>query len=255
MSVEGVLSSPSKVQVLRVLSDSSSAYSPQELEQETTKNISVIYDAVRELEDEGVIKSVKANGRKNYYRLNKDSSICKQVKQLFKAEKEEYGLEEMPAYLVNIILDVANKLKSKVEGIEMILLFGSIARGNFTPESDIDLYLVLKEKTTEKENKIYDILGNYDKEFSAVIRDEEGYESDFIDETSDLGRSIVLEGYAIIYSSLDQKIDELYGSVITNYSDKSDKNLDKELKSEVVKELRDTFANYSIEEDKNEKGG
>jgi predicted nucleotidyltransferase len=250
MGVEGVLSSASKVQVLRVLSDSSSAYSPQELEGETTKNISVIYDAVRELEDEGVIRSVKADGRKSYYRLNKDSSISTQVKKLFKAEKEEYSLEELPANLVNIILDAENKLKKKVEGLEMILLFGSMARGDFTPESDIDLYIVVQEKHVEIEDKIYDILDEYDIEFSAVIRDEEGYESDFVDENSKLGRSIVLEGYSIIYNSLDRSIDELYGGIATRYGDKPGENLDEELKSEIVEKLRDTFATYNTEGDK-----
>lgn len=249
MSVESVLSSPSKVQVLRVLSDSSSAYSPQELEQETTKNISVIYDAVRELEEEGVIKSVKADGRKNYYRLNKDNPISEQIRELFKAEKEQYDLEELPAHLVNVILDAEDKLRNKIEGLEMVLLFGSMARGDFTPESDIDLYLVLKDKTTDKEDEIYDILDSYEKEFSTIIRDEEGYESDFIDETSDLGRSIVLEGYSVIYSNLDQNIDEMYGSIITKHGTNSSEGLNEELKSEIVKELRDTFADYKVEED------
>lgn len=247
MSIERVLSSPSKVQVLRVLSDSSSAYSPQELEKETTKNISVIYDAVRGLEGDGVIKSVKADGKKNYYRLNNDNFISKQVKQLFKTEKEEYRLEELPAHLVNIIFDAENRLRKKVEGLKMILLFGSMARGDFTPESDIDLYLVLEEKNTENEDHIYDILDKYEKEFSAIIRDEEGYKSDFIDEISDLGRSIVLEGYSIIHSDLDQNIDELYGGIITKYGDKSE-SLDKEVKAEIIRQFRDTFATYNSEE-------
>ena len=89
MSVEGILSSSSKVQVLRVLSDSSSAYSPQELEKETTKNISVIYDAVRELEDEGVISSVRAEGRKNYYRLEKHKPKKPSTTQQPKANKQK----------------------------------------------------------------------------------------------------------------------------------------------------------------------
>lgn len=203
MSVEGVLSSPSKVQVLRVLSDSSSAYSPQELEQETTKNISVIYDAVRELEDDEVISSVKADGRKNYYRLNKQNSLADQIKKLFRAEREEYSLEDVPAYLENIVFDAENKLRNKVEGLKMILLFGSVARGDFTPESDIDLYLVMDEKTTRKEDQIYDILGRYDKEFSVMIRDEEGYYNEFGENHSELGDSILVEGYSVLFVSND----------------------------------------------------
>jgi len=214
MSLEKVLSSSSKVQVLRVLSSSSRAYSPKELEKETTKNISVIYDALRDLGDEGVIKEVEMKGKTSYYRLNKSNSVSIQIKELFKTERDEYSLEEVPAHLRNIIFDVEDKLRNKVKDLELILLFGSVARGDFTPESDIDLYLVLEEKTTEKEDKVYDILENYDKEFSVVIKDQEGYEADFVDELSELGRSIVLEGYSVIYSSLDESVDGLYSRII-----------------------------------------
>lgn len=201
MSVERILSSASKVQILRVLCSRTSALSPKELEQETTKNISVIYDAVRELESEGVISSVKAEGKTNYYRLNKENEIAKQIKQLFDSEVEEYGLEDLPAHLVNMVFDVEDKLRNKVEGLKMILLFGSVARGDFTPESDIDLYIVLEDKNTEKEDQIYDILERYDREFSVITREVEDYRSDFKDEPSDFGKSILLEGSIILFSS------------------------------------------------------
>lgn len=203
MSVERVLSSSSKVQVLRVLSSSSSALSPKELEKETTKNISVIYDAVRELENEDIITSVKADGKTSYYRLNKNKLLAKQIKQLFKSETEEYGLEEIPPHIQNILFDAENRLRKEVE-LRMVLLFGSVARGDFTPESDIDLYIVLDEKNTEKEDHIYSILERYDKEFSVIIRDTEGFESDFGEERSELGSSILLEGSIILFSSEDE---------------------------------------------------
>jgi predicted nucleotidyltransferase len=245
MSVEGVLSSASKVQVLRVLSDSSSAYSPQELEKETTKNISVIYDAVRELEQGGVIKSVNTEGKKNYYRLNDGSFFSKQVKQLFEAEKEEYGLE-LPAHLVNVILDAENRLKNKVEGLEIILLFGSMARGDFTPESDIDLYLVVEEKSVEVEDDIYDVLDRYDRDFSVVIRDVDSFESDFGDQKSDLAKSIMLEGFSILYSSGKELEKVIKQSLGLDYL--AERGLAEE--KEEIQKLRDVLAEFDYEVDK-----
>jgi len=204
MVLESVFSSASKVQVLRVLSSSSSALSPQELEDECTKNISVIYDAVRELEEENVIRAVSPEGRKNYYRLNNENRFSQPVKQLFESEREEYGLSDVPSHLANTLFDARNNLKKKVEGVEMIILFGSVARGDFTPDSDIDLYIVLEEKAVEREDEIYDILEDYDREFSLVTRDVESYRSDFGEEKSDLTKSIMLEGFSILYSSSDE---------------------------------------------------
>lgn len=245
MSVEDVLSSPSKVQVLRVLSDSSSAYSPQELEKETTRNISVIYDAVRELEDESIIKSVSTEGKKNYYRLNGDNLISKQVKQLFKAEKENYSLEDLPAHLVNVILDAENRLKNKVEGLKIILLFGSMARGDFTPESDIDLYLVVEEKSVEVEDDIYDILDEYGRDFSVVIRDVDSFESDFGDQKSDLAKSIMLEGFSILYSSGKELEEVIKQSLGLDYL--AERGLAEE--KEEIQKLRDVLAEFDYEVD------
>lgn len=245
MVVENVFSSPSKVQVLRVLSSSSSALSPQELEKECTKNISVIYDAVRELEAEGVIVSVNPEGRKNYYRLNMENSFSDSVRTLFRDEKEEKSLSDVPAHLLNIVFDVRNRLKSGVEGLELVLIFGSVARGDFTPESDIDLYLVVEEKSLELEDKVYDLLEDYDRDFSVVIRDREAYRNDFSDEPSELGKSIMLEGFSIIYSS-DNKLKEvLMDGLSLDYL--ADKGLAEEKKE--IQKLMDVLANLDYEED------
>lgn len=203
MSVEAALSSPTKIQVLRVLSSSASAYSPQDLEKETTKKISVIYDAVRELEQERVIRKVDAGGKKNYYRLSDQNALAGQIKELFEAERETMGTGNLPAHLENIVLDTREALKDEVEGLKAVMLFGSVARGDFTPESDIDLYVVLEENTVEKRDRIYDILDGYSRDFSAVIRDLQGCDSDFAGDISELGRSIVIEGYSMIYDDFN----------------------------------------------------
>ena len=201
-----MLSSSTKLQVLRSLSDTNSALSPQELESSTTKNISVIYDAVRELSEEGILTSVK-EGKKNYYRLNKDNKVAGQLVNLFKAESEEYSLEELPSHLTNLVFEVTDELSKNVEGIRAVIMFGSMARGDFTPESDVDLYIVLEETGVKKEDQIYDVVEEFDREFSIITRDMEGYRSDFGKEKSNLGKSILLEGYAVLLNKMEEEKD------------------------------------------------
>ena len=206
MSLNQVLSSSTKLQVLRTLSDTKSALSPQELEKSTTKNISVIYDAVRELSEEGILTSVK-EGKKNYYRLNKDNKVAGQLVNLFKAESEEYSLEELPSHLTNLVFEVTDELSKNAEGIKAVIMFGSMARGDFTPESDIDLYTVLEETGVKKEDQIYEVVEGFDREFSIITRDIEGYRSDFGKEKSDLGKSILLDGYAVLLNKMEEEND------------------------------------------------
>lgn len=62
---------------------------------------------------------------------------------------------ELTAYA----LDFASYLIPKIEKIDRIILHGSIAKGNFDEESDVDLFI----DTKEKEGKINKIADNYYK--------------------------------------------------------------------------------------------
>lgn len=201
MSIQRILSSPTKVQLLRIMSSNATAYSPKDLEEETTKNISVIYDALNELESDNIIKRVNTDGKTRYYRLNKNNSLAKNLKELFEAEAEDHGVEHLPANLQNTIYDAENKLRNNIKDLKIIILFGSVARGNFTPESDIDLYLVVKEKNREKEDQIYDILDDYEKEFSVMLRNIDEFNQEFGENMSELAKSILLEGFTLLYIS------------------------------------------------------
>jgi len=61
--------------------------------------------------------------------------------------------------LIAYALDFASYLLSKADGINRIILHGSIAKGDFDEESDVDLFI----DTKEKEEKINKIADNYCK--------------------------------------------------------------------------------------------
>ena len=61
--------------------------------------------------------------------------------------------------LIAYALDFASYLISKIDGINRIILHGSIAKGDFDEESDVDLFI----DTKEKEGKINKIADNYYK--------------------------------------------------------------------------------------------
>jgi len=61
--------------------------------------------------------------------------------------------------LIAYALDFASYLLSKAGGISRIILHGSIAKGDFDEESDVDLFI----DTKEKEEKINKITDNYYK--------------------------------------------------------------------------------------------
>ena len=52
--------------------------------------------------------------------------------------------------LISYAMDCASYIISKVEDINRIILHGSITRGDFDKESDIDLFIDTKNKKLEK---------------------------------------------------------------------------------------------------------
>lgn len=48
-------------------------------------------------------------------------------------------------------------------------IFGSKVMGNFTPDSDIDILIVVKNKNSELKNKLYDILFEIDPYYEYKI--------------------------------------------------------------------------------------
>ena len=201
MSVESIFSSETKIQILRTLSSTNSSYSAQELEKEVTKNSAAIYSALDSLKKEEILIDLQPEGKTRYYQLNEEKEVKNAVENLFEAEKQEYKVKNIPTHILNLIFNLKQKLVNQVDDLDRIILFGSTARGSYTSSSDIDLYIVIKEKTKEKEDQIYEITEEYNQEFSLIMRDREHYLEEFEKAVSSLAKSIVKDGYITLYGT------------------------------------------------------
>ena len=64
--------------------------------------------------------------------------------------------------LIAYAMDFASYLESKIEGINRIILHGSVSREDFDEESDIDIFIDTKEKNLKnKTAKEPSYLGNH----------------------------------------------------------------------------------------------
>lgn len=222
-SIERTLGPDTKTQILRALTLSGMNHSAEELERVTTKGKATIYQALEDLRDEKAMKVVQTNGKKKYYKLRDvaivggvpaaDQPVPSALYHLFRSELNQYGLQDLPAYPVNVIFDFKKKLLDKYEGISHIILFGSAARGTYSVNSDLDFYIVHREEEPDLEAKIRSLARSYDHEFSIIIRNTEKYENDFEKPMSDLADNIVNQGHQFIYgdsSLVDRYIDESF---------------------------------------------
>lgn len=63
--------------------------------------------------------------------------------------------------LISYAIDFASYLISKKKGINRIILFGSISRGDFNEDSDVDLFIDIIGSDKKEEESIGKILDNY----------------------------------------------------------------------------------------------
>lgn len=115
-------------------------------------------------------------------------------------------LKAYASYFVAYLLDNMKYL----EEIERIVLFGSVARGDSTKESDIDLFIEVKKKTKKLESEIKDIESNFYQSREASLFKVKGINNTFsikignLREWKDLYKSIASTGI-VLYGCYEAK--------------------------------------------------
>jgi predicted nucleotidyltransferase len=115
-------------------------------------------------------------------------------------------LKVYASYFVAYLL---NNLKGK-GNIERIVLFGSVARGDYEKGSDVDLFVEIKKKSKKFENELGEVLEKFYQSREASLFKLEGVDNEFsikigiLKEWKDLQKSIASTG-VILYGPYEVK--------------------------------------------------
>lgn len=148
MFIETIMGSEAKVKVIRSLMESKIAYSMQDLKQLTGLSIGVIHKVIGGIMKEKLIIQKKGKGKQRFYQANLENKYTIKLSPIF--EDEKIDRKSVPLHVWNRLESICSELKAKIEGITDIILFGSLAKGEFRISSDIDL-LILTENDFNNE--------------------------------------------------------------------------------------------------------
>ena len=150
MFLENVVGSKACVRLLRVLhSNPHKWFFAKELSELSGLGQGVTLERLERLVQSKVLDR-EARGRMTFYRLNLDSPMAIKIVELFDAEKDRYP--NLSFVQRAVLSEYASRLESVLKGnLLFIALFGSVARGNAGPTSDIDVLVVVKSRMKEKE--------------------------------------------------------------------------------------------------------
>ena len=148
MFIETIIGSPEKVKVLRVFFETKIAYSLADVKELSSLSIGSVHKVKTLLLKENLLIEKKGKGKQKYYQINIENRYFNSLATIFDHEKNER--RNVPIHIWNeletLCSDLKNKFRHKSRNIRDIILYGSLARGEFRINSDIDLLIITEDE-------------------------------------------------------------------------------------------------------------
>ena len=154
--LEKIFGTKSKIRILRELSGNPNRdFSLEDMVKATDMSYGTIHPAIKELANCRIVQVKKPGGSK-LYRINQSHILFQEIAWLLEREKTAFK-------------DIAGEFAEKIEkkGIENIILFGSVARGEITDVGDIDILIIYSGMYITE--KVYDLEANFLDKYDVVI--------------------------------------------------------------------------------------
>ncbi|MFQ5884053.1 MAG: nucleotidyltransferase domain-containing protein [Thermoplasmata archaeon] len=151
--LENIIGARSKVKILReMMQTDDREYCLEDLVKATDQSFGTVHPSLNSLVDSRMVL-VRKIGKSKLYRVNRRHVLYEKVKELMLEERNRF---------ITIAKEFSDGLKKR--NIKNIVLFGSVARGDFGEKSDIDILVIYSRR--EPEDEVFDrvdaLLDKYD---------------------------------------------------------------------------------------------
>ena len=144
MFIENILGSTSKIKILRLFFEyPNRTFLTREIFEDTKVGVGYGLKCMKLLLLSDLIKMKKVGNQKRYS-LNKEHKFYPILNEIFSNERKNYP--NISFFHRGIIAEIIEKLHN-----ETVILFGSIAAGTATPQSDIDMLIITKREREVRE--------------------------------------------------------------------------------------------------------
>lgn len=123
-------------------------YYTRELARLSKVGLGTVSSEFRKLAKDGLLE-YKMEGQEKYYKLNLANPKTRKLCELFETEVRESFFKENRR-LAWTLEDFTKKVSDFIPEVQSILLFGSVARGQATPRSDIDILVLVPNYEGER---------------------------------------------------------------------------------------------------------
>jgi len=211
------LLTPKVILILKTMSGNLSRwYYTRELAKLSRVGVGTVSSEFNKLAKEGLVEQ-KSEGQEKYYKLNLASPRTRKLCELFEVDKREKFYKEKRR-LSWVLEDFTKRVSDFASEVQSIILFGSVARGETTSRSDIDVLVIAPNSEEERFNELMnavdrlaaEVSGRYPeklvpivmmtKDFEKSMRDKKRFAADVLKD------GIVLFGQERYYHMLSRVI-------------------------------------------------
>ena len=211
------LLTPKVILILKTMSGNLSRwYYTRELAKLSRVGVGTVSSEFNKLAKEGLVEQ-KSEGQEKYYKLNLASPRTRKLCELFEVDKREKFYKEKRR-LSWVLEDFTKRVSDFASEVQSVILFGSVARGETTLRSDIDVLVIAPNSEEERFNELMnavdrlaaEVSGRYPeklvpivmmtKDFEKSIRDKKRFAADVLKD------GIVLFGQERYYHMLSRVI-------------------------------------------------
>jgi len=211
------LLTPKVILILKTMSRNLSRwYYTRELAKLSRVGVGTVSSEFNKLAKEGLVEQ-KSEGQEKYYKLNLTSPRTRKLCELFEIDKREKFYKEKRR-LAWVLEDFTKRVFDFASEVQSVILFGSVARGETTLRSDIDVLVIAPNSEEERFNELMNVVdrlaaevsGRYPaklvpivmmtKDFEKSMRDKKRFAADVLKD------GIVLFGQERYYHMLSRVI-------------------------------------------------
>lgn len=211
------LLTPKVILILKTMSRNLSRwYYTRELANLSRVGVGTVSSEFNKLAKEGLVEQ-KSEGQEKYYKLNLTSPRTRKLCELFEIDKREKLYKEKRR-LAWVLEDFTKRVSDFAPEVQSVILFGSVARGETTLRSDVDVLVIAPNSEEGRFSELMDVVdrlaaevsGRYPeklvpivmmtKDFEKSIRDKKRFAADVLKD------GIVLFGQERYYHMLSRVI-------------------------------------------------
>ena len=146
---------PKVISILRTMhSNVEKWYYTRELAMLAKVSTWVVSKEFSRLIKEGMVQQ-KSEGREKFFKLNLANPKTRKMCELFETDKREKLYKENRR-LAWVLEDFTKRISEFAPEVQSIILFGSVARGDATPRSDIDVLILAPNSEEHQFKKLMD---------------------------------------------------------------------------------------------------